>query len=429
MQSWVISANATDSGFPIQNLPYGLFSRLGESDEKHIGVAIGDQVLDLQRAVEAGLFQHLNVDIQAALMEDSLNHLMSLGSEVWHQVRATLLSILRSDNSQLRDSETLRQFLLIPQTEIFLHLPFEVGDFTDFYTSLHHATNVGKRFRPENPLLPNFKYLPVAYHGRASSVVVSGTPITRPLGQVKKKDSVQPEFLPTSMLDYEMELGVVIGKGNSLGERIKIEDASKHIFGMVIVNDWSARDVQKWEYQPLGPFNAKNFATSISPWVVTMEALEPYRVAGPIRGDNDPEMISYLVPDKNMGFDINVEVWISSEKMREEGIEPLMVSRGNFDSMYWTIAQMVTHHTSTGTNLRPGDLLGSGTISGNEVCARGCLLELVEPEGEGILLPDGTRRRYLENGDEVTLKAYSHRKGLPRIGFGECCGVIIDANN
>lgn len=426
LQSWVKSANGSQSNFPIQNLPYGVFTQAEHSNEKHIGVAIGDQVIDLHRGVEAGLFENLSSNVQEALKGESLNLLMQLGADAWHQVRATLISILRSDNSQLRDSETLRQFLLIPQSDVTLHLPFSVGDFTDFYTSINHATNVGKRFRPQNPLLPNFKYLPVAYHGRASSVVVSGTSIRRPMGQVKKKDHDYPEFLPTSMLDYEMELGAVIGVGNALGERIQMKDVSKHLFGLVIINDWSARDVQKWEYQPLGPFNGKNFATSVSPWVVTMEALEPYRVPGPLRNEGDPETIAYLKPDKDMGFDITVEVWLSSKNMRDEGLEPILVSRGNFDSMYWTIAQMVVHHTSTGANLRAGDLLGSGTISGTDDCSRGCLLELVEPGSEGLLLPDGTRRKYLADGDEVTLKAYSYREGLPRIGFGECCGVVTE---
>ncbi len=426
LQSWVVSANGLESNFPIQNLPYGVFTLADHFDEKHLGVAIGNQVTDLYRCVEAGLFQHLSSNVQEALKGESLNPLMRLGADAWHQVRATLISILRSDNSQLRDSETLRNFLLIPQSNIVLHLPFEVGDFTDFYTSINHATNVGKRFRPENPLLPNFKYLPVAYHGRASSVVVSGTAIRRPMGQVKKKDSDQPEFLPTSMLDYEMELGAVIGVGNSLGDRIQMKDVSRHLFGLVIINDWSARDVQKWEYQPLGPFNGKNFATSVSPWVVTMEALEPYRVPGPLRNEGEPDTIAYLKPDKDIGFDITVEVLLTSKKMRDEGVEPILVSRGNFDSMYWTIAQMMVHHTSTGANLRAGDLLGSGTISGVDECARGCLLELVEPGSEGLLLPDGTRRTYLEDGDEVILKAYSYREGLPRIGFGECCGVVTE---
>jgi fumarylacetoacetase len=426
LRSWVLSANDSHSNFPIQNLPYGVFTPSNISQENHIGVAIGDQILDLYRGVEAGLFQHLPQTVQQALKAKVLNPLMRLGPDAWHQVRATLISVLRSDNYQLRNSETLREFLLISKEQVTMYLPFEVGDYTDFYTSLNHATNVGKRFRPDNPLLPNFKYLPVAYHGRASSVVVSGTPIRRPMGQVKKKDREHPDFLPTAMLDYEMELGAVVGVGNNLGERIAIKDAGKHLFGMVIVNDWSARDVQKWEYQPLGPFNGKNFATTVSPWVVTMEALEPYRIPGPLRNEGDPEMMAYLKPVQDMGFDITVEVWLSSKRMRDQGMEPMMLSRGNFDSMYWTVAQMLAHHTSTGANLRAGDLLGSGTISGCDEGAKGCLLEILEPGSDGVLLSDGTRRTFLEDGDQVILKAYSYHQGMPRIGFGECCGIVSE---
>ncbi len=427
IRSWISQANDESCDYPIQNLPYGVFSRDGDSQERHIGVAIGDQIFDLYRAVDSGLFQELPEAARRALKENSLNDFMGLGKNTWKQTREILISLLRKESYHLRDSDTLKSFLFVSMDAATMHLPFQTGDYTDFYTSIHHATNIGKRFRPQNPLLPNFKHLPVGYHGRASSIVVSGTDVVRPLGQVKNPQDDLPTFRPSAKLDYEMELGVVVGKGNDLGHRIKMQDASKHLFGMVVLNDWSARDVQKWEYQPLGPFNSKNFATTISPWVVTMDALEPYRVAGPVRKDNDPEIIDYLKPTEDMGPDIFVEVWLSSKRMRDEGLDPVMLSRTNFDAMYWTVAQMLVHHTSTGANMRSGDLFGTGTISGPEEGSKGCLLEIVDPGSEGILLSDGTRRTFLEDGDEVILKAYAHREGKCRIGFGECRGVVLEA--
>jgi len=427
IRSWVPHAEDPDCDFPIQNLPFGVFTRKEAPTEKHIGVAIGKQIFDLHRAVDAGILQELNYETKQALKKGLLNNFMALDRENWNQTREVMISLLRSESYQLRDSDTLKKFLFINIDDAEMHLPFEVGDYTDFYTSIHHATNIGKRFRPQNPLLPNFKHLPVGYHGRASSIVISDTPIHRPLGQIKELTDDLPIFRPSTKLDYEMELGVVVGKGNQLGKRIKIEDAPSHLFGIVVLNDWSARDVQKWEYQPLGPFNSKNFATTISPWVVTMDALEPYRVTGPIRGENDPEIIDYLKPYEDMALDITVEVWLSSKKMRDSGIQPTLLSRSNFDSMYWTIAQMLTHHTSTGANMRPGDLFGSGTISGQEEGSKGCLLEIVEPGNDGILLPDGTYRKFLEDGDEVIMKAYSYKEGMPRIGFGECRGIVLEA--
>ncbi|MEC7839514.1 MAG: fumarylacetoacetase [Chlamydiota bacterium] len=427
IHSWVEHANDPDCDFPIQNLPYGVFSRRESPLEKHIGVAIGNQIFDLNRAVDAGILQELTQEAKRALKENSLNSFMELGKESWQQTRETITSLLRTDSYQLRDSETLKKFLFVNIHEAIMHLPFKVGDYTDFYTSLHHATNVGKRFRPQNPLLPNFKHLPVGYHGRASSIVISDTPINRPYGQTKDPTENQPTFQPTKKLDYEMELGIVVGPGNEIGKRIKMEEASEHLFGMVILNDWSARDVQKWEYQPLGPFNSKNFATTISPWVVTIEALEPYKLPGPNRTENDPDILDYLKPIDDMALDITVEVWITSKKMRESAMKPILLSRTNFNSMYWTIAQMLVHHTSTGANMRPGDLFGSGTISGQEDGTKGCLLEIVEPGEDGILLSDGTRRIFLEDGDEIIMKAYSHKEGMPRIGFGECRGIVLEA--
>ena len=298
-------------------------------------------------------------------------------------------------------------------------LPVAIGDYTDFYASVHHATNVGSMFRPDNPLLPNYKWLPIGYHGRSSSIVVSGTPVRRPSGQTKDDASPAPVFGPSKRLDYEMELGMFIGPGNDLGEPIAVGSALDHVFGFCLVNDWSARDVQTWEYQPLGPFLAKSFATSISPWIVTLDALEPFRTRAFERASGDPEPLPYLRDD--VGYDINVEVWLRTKKMSE----PVRLSRGNFRDMYWTVAQLVAHHTSNGCNLRPGDLLASGTISGPEKDARGCLLELTWRGTEPIQLPTGETRRFLEDGDEVILRAYCEREGVPRIGFGECRGVVV----
>jgi len=419
LQCWIECANWKTSEFPIQNLPFGVFSR-PEDSLKTIGVAIGDQILDLRRCVQAKLICGMEPKIQLALTRESLNEFFSLGKEAWSKTRKEILTLMKSGSAVLRDNERLKKVILFPLNEAIMHLPFKVGDYTDFYTSLCHAENIGKKFRPDNPLFPNFKNMPIGYNGRASSIVLSGTPIPRPKGQVLPKGAEKPLLLPTAMLDYEMELGAVIGTENPLGQPVPVDRAASHIFGMAILNDWSARDVQKWEYRPLGPFNGKNFATTISPWVVTMEALEPYRVPGPPRSEGDPEMLDYLKASEDWAYDITVEVSLSSEKMREEGMEPMVLSRANFRQMYWTWPQMVAHHTSTGTNLRPGDLLGSGTISGDGGGTVGCLLEMGEIE-----LPDGSRRRFLEDGDEVVMKAYAQKEGLPRIGFGECRGVVV----
>jgi fumarylacetoacetase len=299
-------------------------------------------------------------------------------------------------------------------------LPMTVGDYTDFYASVHHATNVGSMFRPDNPLLPNYKWLPIGYHGRASSLVVSGTPVRRPHGQTRDGDA-PPIFGLSIRLDYEMELGMVIGRGNALGEPIPVGDALDHVFGFCLVNDWSARDVQTWEYQPLGPFLAKNFATSVSPWIVPMEALEPFRTHAFVRDEGDPEPLPHLRDD--VGFDIHVEVWLRTAKMNE----PVHLSRGNFRDMYWTVAQLVAHHTSNGCNLVPGDLLASGTISGRTKASRGSLLELAWRGTEPLELPTGETRKFLEDGDEVILRAFCEREGHARIGFGECRGVILSS--
>jgi fumarylacetoacetase len=309
-------------------------------------------------------------------------------------------------------------------------MPFQIGDYTDFYSSIFHATNVGSMFRPDQPLMPNYKYVPIGYHGRASSIVVSGTDIKRPHGQNRSDAEKPPVFIPVKNLDYEMELGFFVGKGNELGQPINIKDAEEHIFGMCLVNDWSARDIQAWEYQPLGPFLAKNFATTISPFVVTMDALAPFRTPAFERDPDDPQPLDYLSDENNQkfgGLDINLEVYIQTEKMRGEKIEPFLISRSNTKDLYWTVGQMLTHHASNGCNLRTGDLIASGTVSGREKDERGCLLERTWRGTEPIDLPNGETRRFLEDGDEVIMKGYCEREGFRRIGFGECRGRVLPA--
>jgi fumarylacetoacetase len=382
--------------FPIENLPFGVFERDGES---HICTAIGDQILDLHACVRAGLLD------EPTLLEPQLNAFMARNITV--EVKTRIRKLL---NSNL-------QTHLVPMSGAKMLLPARIGDYTDFYASIHHATNVGSMFRPDNPLLPNYKWVPIGYHGRSSSIVVSGTPVKRPHGQTRDDQSAPPVFGPSRRLDYEMELGMFIGPGNPLGQPIAANTALSHVFGFCLVNDWSARDIQTWEYQPLGPFLAKNFATSISPWIVTLDALEPYRVTS----DREDPVLDYLTDDT--AFDITVEVWLKTQKMTE----PVRLSRGNFRDMYWTVAQLVAHHTSNGCNLQPGDLLASGTISGTSKDSRGSLLELAWRGTEPVQLPGGETRKFLEDGDEVILRGYCEREGLPRIGFGECRGVVTPA--
>jgi fumarylacetoacetase len=307
--------------------------------------------------------------------------------------------------------------------EAVMQLPARIGDYTDFYASIYHATRVGKRFRPDNPLLPNYKYIPIGYHGRVSSIVVSGQQIRRPCGQTKSQAD-EPVFRPTQALDYELEVGLLVGKGNQLGQSVPITEAEDHIFGLCLMNDWSARDIQSWEYQPLGPFLAKNFATTISPWIVPLEALAPYRVPAFTRPATDPAPLQYLRSPsaETGGIDLTLEVYIQSEQMRQAGTAPMLLSKGNLRDLYWTIAQLVTHHASNGCNIRPGDLLATGTVSGPEEGSEGCLLE---KQNGAIRLPSGESRKFLEDGDLVTFRAYCHRAGLPRIGFGECTGTVI----
>ncbi|HVW78300.1 MAG TPA: fumarylacetoacetase [Alloacidobacterium sp.] len=426
-RSWVESANDDCTDFPLLNLPFGVFST--HSLDARIGVAIGDQVLDLRACAEKGLLRDLSPGIQHACTQPVLNRLMSLGRGAGSELRAFLMSLLRLAAPANIQSQVER--LLYSAGEVTMHLPATIGDYTDFYASIYHATNVGKLFRPDNPLLPNYKYVPIGYHGRASSIVVSGAEIKRPHGQTKAVDAQQPDFKPSRLLDYEMEIGFFVGEGNPLGTAIPIGDAEKHIFGLCLLNDWSARDVQSWEYQPLGPFLAKNFATTISPWVVTMEALEPFRVKAFARDPGDPQPLSYLDSAENRergGIDMTLEVWLASRRMREEKRAAVCLGRSNARDLYWTLLQMLAHHASNGCNLRPGDLLASGTVSGPTKESAGCLLEMTRRGAEPFTLPTGEARKFLEDGDEVVLRGYCRREGYPRIGFGECRGVIVSGS-
>jgi fumarylacetoacetase len=433
LKSWVESANDPNTDFPIQNLPLGLFWRRDLGSDLHVGVAIGDQVLDLLECCKSRVLPF--EDNFSWVFGNKLSLLMQILTTTKFGLRRLAMELLRDGNTAVQDYQKNHPgnvSLLVPMSEVVPVMPIDIGDYTDFYASIFHATNVGTMMRPDNPLLPNYKYVPIAYHGRASSIVVSGTPIRRPNGQTKKTEESRPEFGPSRSLDYELEVGFFVGEGNELGQPISINDAEKHIFGLCLVNDWSARDVQGWEYQPLGPFLAKNFATSISPWVVTMEALAPFRVPAFKRPAGDPEPLAYLASPENEergGIDIKLEVLLSSEKMREQNVAPVRLSHSNFRDMYWTVAQMLTHHASNGCNLRPGDLIASGTVSGPEKENRGCLLELTWRGKEPITLPTGEVRRFLEDGDEVILRGYCEREGFRRIGFGECRGMILPAQN
>ena len=426
LTSWVESAQG-DTDFPIQNLPVGIFRRRDSQANAALGIAIGDQIVDLRAAAAIAGFSD---PVGEACLSTSLNPLMALGRQHWRALRSQVSGFLASDSAAFRDRPGDARRTLVPQVEADLLLPADIGDYSDFYASVDHATNVGSMFRPDNPLLPNYKWVPIGYHGRASSIVVSGTPVRRPRGQIKEPDAPAPVWLPTRALDYEMELGCFVGPGNPLGEPVPIGQADEHLFGICLVNDWSARDIQSWEYQPLGPFLAKSFATSVSPWVVTLEALEPFRTARRPRAEGDPAPLPYLdsAADRTRGgFDITVEVYLSSARMRETGSAPFRVSRGSSAELYWTLAQMFAHHTSNGCNLRPGDLFATGTVSGPSPDSRGCLLELTWRGRDPITLPSGETRKFLDDGDEVILRGFCQRPGAVRIGFGECRGVVLGA--
>lgn len=467
LKSWLESANADATDFPIQNLPLVVYAK---SDEKHsggththddgtvcdhdhsvpaLGIAIGDQVVDLMTLLDAGIFNEDGQvdppeDIIMALEDYSFNALAMLGRATHQRLRIAVSKFLRDGTPGGQQGRRLRQKAISPLAGTTLLPPVVIPDYTDFYASIHHATTVGSMFRPDNPLLPNYKHVPIGYHGRASSIVVSGTDIRRPRGQQSPPDDkpgAAPTFGPSTMLDYELELGLVVGAANPQGQPIPIEYAREHMLGLVLVNDWSARDVQKWEYQPLGPFLAKNFATSISPFIVTLDALEPFRCPAYARPAGDPTPLPYLFDETDQrsgGFDITLEVLLQTEKMRAANIAPVRLSRGSFTDMYWTFAQLLTHHTSNGCNMNPGDLLASGTISGSSPDSRGCMLELTwdgrDESGKPkprkpVELPTGEKRTFLQDGDEVIIRGYAQRSGARRIGLGECRGRILPAIN
>ncbi len=410
----------TGSDFPIHNLPYGVF-RPSAGARPRIGVAIGDAVLDLSVLAERGLLSGRALGDGDAFRQPTLNAFMALGRPAWREARARLTRFLRVSDSTIRDNGPLRLAALHPMASVEMLLPATIGDYTDFYSSREHATNVGTMFRgPDNALQENWLHLPVGYHGRASSVVVSGTDIRRPMGQTKADDADSPSYGPSRLMDFELEMGFFVGPGNALGEPIPIDEAAEHIFGMVLVNDWSARDIQKWEYVPLGPFLGKNFGTSISPWVVTMDALEPFRCAGPAQ--DDPEPLDYLKNPGNCAYDIPLEVLLQSEKMDA----PETIATSNFKYMYWSICQQLAHHTSGGCNAQPGDLLGSGTISGPDKHERGSMLELSWRGTETVELANGEERKFLADGDTVLMRGHCEADGI-RIGFGEVSGKLLPA--
>ncbi|MGE3109930.1 MAG: fumarylacetoacetase [Phycisphaerales bacterium] len=465
LTSWVESANDPATDFPIQNLPLVAFLKTHDDGSghgaphthRHLGVAIGDQIFDISTMIELEMFTDGSASGDAGGFNQEYQYLLRapfanvIGRTpgMAADLRRRAQRLLRADVHVGQPAKRARQKALVPMGSAPLLPACSIMNYTDFYASKHHAANVGSMFRPDNPLLPNYRHVPIGYHGRASSIVTSGTPIVRPRGQQAPPDdqpSAGPSFGPCKLLDYEMELGVIVAEGNTLGEPIAMKDARRAMLGLCIVNDWSARDLQKWEYQPLGPFLAKNFATSISPMVVTMEALEPFRVPGPEREADDPQPLEYLRSDAghagDWGYDITVEVWLSSKAMRDSGVPAARVSSGNFRRMYWTLAQMLVHHASNGCNLQPGDLLASGTISGPEKQSRGCLLELtwdgIDPATKkprprvpvqlpGVNGAPPETRTFLADGDEVIMKASCEREGFRRIGFGECRGVIESA--
>ncbi|GAB4554442.1 MAG: fumarylacetoacetase [Phycisphaerales bacterium] len=439
LTSWVESANDPATDFPLQNLPFGVFHTDDEDEgDARIGIAIGDKVVDLLALCEAGAFDAFDDEdnpIEEDLDAPALSILLMSGRERWGAIRDRVRELLTRGNEELASQKALVREVLHDMDDCHMLVPGEIGDYTDFYASVHHATNVGSMFRPDNPLLPNYKWIPIGYHGRASSIVASGTDIRRPCGQTRPDDSAPPIYGPCKLLDYELEVGCMLGPANAMGDRLPIERAEEAIFGICLVNDWSARDMQKWEYQPLGPFLAKSFATTVSPWVVPIEALAPFRTSAFERPEGDPRPLPHLDSDENRahgGIDITLEVLLASKQMRDQGIAPVRVSIGSFRHMYWTFAQMVTHHASNGCNLEPGDLLASGTVSGPERESRGCLLEMTW-EGPGkdrrpIELPTGETRTFLQDHDEVILRGWCEREGYRRIGFGSCSGVVLPAH-
>ncbi len=425
LTSWVASANVAGADFPIQNLPFGIFAR-SATDPGRVGVAIGDMIVDLSIVHAEGLLEG-DAEIAARTCAQSfLDDLMSLGARYRVALRSQLSTLLSAGSTASRIAG-IRERILVNARDVSMRRPARIGDYTDFYASVYHASNVGALMRPDNPLLPNYKWVPIGYHGRASSIVISGTPIRRPSGQTKGADAASPSVGPTRSMDYEAELGLFIATGNTLGEPIAIDDAASHLFGVCLVNDWSARDIQAWEYQPLGPFLAKNFATTISPWVVTVDALAPFRVPPFSRPAGDPQPLPYLAHHRavdDAGLDITIETLLTSRRMRDQKVPAFRLGQCSTRKLYWTPGQLVTHHTSTGCNLQPGDLLATGTVSGPTRDSLGCLLELTKRGAVPLSLPTGEQRTFLEDGDEVTLRGYCARTGAVGIGLGECRGQV-----
>ena len=424
LQSWVASANGGQSDFPIQNLPFAVFRRKGGSESWRGGVAIGDQILDMA-AVERtqALGAAVQAQVQAAAQE-KLNGLMAMTPQAWSALRLALSRALRAGAAE----EAQLKSCLVPQAEAEYAVPAQIGDYTDFYTSVHHATNVGKLFRPDNPLMENYKWVPIGYHGRASSVRISGTDFRRPAGQLRAPGQ-PPELKPCARLDYELELGIYTGAGNTLGDAISIGEAEDHIFGLCLLNDWSARDVQAWEYQPLGPFLSKNFSTTVSPWIVTLEALAPYRTAF-TRPADDPQPLPYLSSAANSergALDLQLSVAIETEQMRAEKKKAEVFTRTSYRHAYWTMAQLIAHHTVNGCNLQAGDLLGTGTLSGPTPSEAGALLEITEGGKKPLTLANGETRTFLQDGDAVVFSGWCEKPGAARIGFGECRATVLPA--
>ncbi len=421
-RSFVESANAPAGDFPIQNLPFGVF-RPAAGAPARVGVAIGDQILDV--AAAASSFDGLAADAARACAAPYLNHLMTLGPQAWSALRLALSRGLSAEHGD----EGFRQYLT-PMAQAELTVPVAVGDFTDFFASVFHAINAGRAVRPDNPLLPNYKYVPVAYHGRTSSLRVSGTPVKRPRGQRKRAEETAPSYGPSRHLDFELELGFYIGVPSELGATIPIGTAAEHIFGFCLLNDWSARDIQAWEYQPLGPFLGKNFATTVSPWVVTAEALAPFHTAAFARPSGDPAPLPHLDDAQDRaqgGLAVTLEAYLASAQMRRAGTPPLRLTQTSFATMYWTVAQMIAHHASNGCNLEIGDLIGSGTVSGADKSSWGSLLELSARGAAPIPLPGGEKRGFIEDGDEIIFRGFAEKPGFARIGFGECRAVVLPA--
>jgi fumarylacetoacetase len=424
IRSWEVSANSDDTDFPLQNLPYCVFQKPGET--ARIGMGIGRQILDLTQCAQSELLTALSEDIVGALQQTTLNEFMSLGYQSWHSARTHFFSLLQEEGAWAEKAKRLADSILVPQSDVKLLLPLTVGDFTDFECSHYHSARMRKLMSGATKPLANGYYLPRAYHGRSSSVVVSESPIYLPVGQIEQ-DNETPAYNACGQLDYELELGIVMGAGNERGCPIPIDEAEQHIFGVCLLNDWSARDIQHWERLPLGPFLGKNHATMISPWIVTLEALAPFRSPQTDPGEGWPLPLPYLHSERNIaagGLDVNFDIFVTTQKMREQGLDPYKTSSNRFLDAHWTMSQFVAQHTSGGCNLRPGDLIGSGTVSGPEVHASACLMELTEKGNKPFELPNGETRGFLQVGDEVVFKGVSTKTGYPRIGFGECKGRV-----